>query len=120
MLVCYAPLTEAILEAAAPTCKVLARYGIGYDNIPVNVATRLGMLVTNVPDYCLDEVADHTMALLLAIGRGVAFMDREVREGQWQVPKAGIHRLQGAGWRSWAWAGSAVEWPRERTRLGSR
>ena len=95
MMVCYAPITERILAAAAPTCKVLARYGIGYDNVPVDVATRLGIVVTNVPDYCLDEVADHTFALLLASARGIASMDREVREGAWQVPKSGIHRLAG-------------------------
>ncbi|HEX6487590.1 MAG TPA: C-terminal binding protein [Candidatus Dormibacteraeota bacterium] len=95
ILVCYAPLTEAVLEAAAPTCKVVARYGIGYDNVPVAAATRLGMVVTNVPDYCLDEVADHTLALLLAVARGVAFMDRSVRGGEWKVPQAGINRLRG-------------------------
>jgi len=49
MLVCYAKITDAVLEAAAPACKVVARYGIGYDNIPVATATRLGMVVTNVP-----------------------------------------------------------------------
>jgi D-3-phosphoglycerate dehydrogenase / 2-oxoglutarate reductase len=95
MLVCYAKISDAILEAAAPTCTVVARYGIGYDNIPVDTATRLGMLVTNVPDYCLDEVADHTMALLLSMARRVAQMDREVRAGAWNVPSSGIHRLGG-------------------------
>jgi D-3-phosphoglycerate dehydrogenase len=95
MLVCYAPITEAVLEAAAPTCRVVARYGIGYDNVPVSAATRLGIVVTNVPDYCLDEVADHTIALLLSLARGIAFMDRDVRAGGWQVPKSGIRRLSG-------------------------
>jgi D-3-phosphoglycerate dehydrogenase / 2-oxoglutarate reductase len=95
MLVCYAKITDPVLEAAAPTCKVVARYGIGYDNIPVATATRLGMVVTNVPDYCLDEVADHTMALLLAMARRVAQMDRDVRSGAWKVPSSGIHRLAG-------------------------
>ena len=95
MLVCYAKITDAILEAAAPTCRVVARYGIGHDNVPLETATRLGIVVTNVPDYCLDEVADHTIALLLAVARGIAFMDRGVREGQWKVPNSGIHRLQG-------------------------
>jgi D-3-phosphoglycerate dehydrogenase / 2-oxoglutarate reductase len=95
MLVCYAKITDAVLEAAAPTCKVVARYGIGYDNVPVDTATRLGIVVTNVPDYCLDEVADHTFALLLAVARGIAFMDRDVRAGQWKVPTSGIHRLNG-------------------------
>jgi D-3-phosphoglycerate dehydrogenase / 2-oxoglutarate reductase len=93
MLVCYAKITDAVLEAAAPTCKVVARYGIGYDNVPIDTATRLGIVVTNVPDYCLDEVADHSFALLLAVARGIAFMDRDVRAGQWKVPTSGIHRL---------------------------
>ena len=95
ILVCYAKITDAVLEAAAPTCRVVARYGIGYDNVPVDIATRLGIVVTNVPDYCLDEVADHTIALLLAVARGIAFMDRGVRNGRWKVPNSGIHRLQG-------------------------
>jgi D-3-phosphoglycerate dehydrogenase len=95
MLVCYATITDAVLEAAAPACKVVARYGIGYDNIPLATATRLGMVVTNVPDYCPDEVADHAMALLLTMARRVAQMDREVRGGGWKVPGSGIHRLAG-------------------------
>ncbi|MDQ2959561.1 MAG: C-terminal binding protein [Candidatus Dormibacteraeota bacterium] len=95
MLVCYAAITDAVLEAAAPTCRVVSRYGIGYDNIPVATATRLGIVVTNVPDYCLDEVADHTMALLLAAARRIVQMDREVRAGAWKVPGTGIHRLAG-------------------------
>ena len=95
MLVCYAKISDAVLEAAAPTCQIVARYGIGYDNIPVATATRLGMVVTNVPDYCIDEVADHAMALLLAVARGVARMDRDVRNGSWKVPSTGIHRIAG-------------------------
>lgn len=95
MLVCYARITDAVLEAAAPTCRIVARYGIGYDNVAVATATKLGIVVTNVPDYCLDEVADHTLALLLAVARGVAFMDRDVRSGGWNVQETGIHRLRG-------------------------
>src|SRR4029079_8200798 len=52
---------------AAPDCVVVARYGVGVDNIPVDHATALGILVANVPDFCLDEVSDHAMALLLAL-----------------------------------------------------
>ena len=95
LLVCYAAISERVLEAAAPGCRIVARYGIGYDNVPVAAATRLGMVVTNVPDYCLDEVADHAMALLLSVARGVTAASREVREGAWSVPGSGIHRLQG-------------------------
>lgn len=95
MLVCYARVSDAVVEAAAPTCRLIARYGIGYDNVAVPTATRLGTVVTNVPDYCLDEVADHTMALLLAVARALPSLDRLVRAGGWEVPKTGVHRLRG-------------------------
>src|SRR5829696_6652297 len=61
ILVCYAKVPRAVIEAAARNdCKLIARYGIGYDNVDVDAATECGITVTNVPDYCLDEVADHT------------------------------------------------------------
>src|SRR5690242_21354888 len=56
---------------AAPRCVVVSRYGVGVDNIPVARATELGVVVTNVPDFCLDEVSDHAMALLLACARRI-------------------------------------------------
>jgi len=95
MLVCYARVTPRVVEAAAGTCRVMARYGIGYDNIPVDLATKAGILVTNVPDYCLDEVADHTMALLLSFARHVSHAYVDVRAGGWKVPQSGMHRLRG-------------------------
>src|SRR4051812_46314451 len=62
--VCYAKVTQNVIEAAAASgCRVIARYGIGVDNVDVSAATALGIPVTNVPDYCIEEVADHTMAL---------------------------------------------------------
>jgi D-3-phosphoglycerate dehydrogenase len=94
MLVCFAPVGEDVIEAAAD-CRVIARYGIGVDNVDVEAATRAGIQVTNVPDYCLDEVADHAMALLLASARGVVSAARNVREGGWTVPQEGIHRIAG-------------------------
>ena len=57
--------------AAAPKCKLVARLGIGLDNIDVAAATERGMYVTNIPDYCLIEVAEHALALVLALGRKV-------------------------------------------------
>jgi len=84
-----------IAAAARGGCRVIARYGIGVDNIDVAAATRAGILVTNVPDYCLDEVADHTLALLLAAARSIVPAALCVREGGWSVPQAGIHRLRG-------------------------
>jgi D-3-phosphoglycerate dehydrogenase / 2-oxoglutarate reductase len=94
MLVCFAQIDRAVIDAASG-CKVIARYGIGTDNVDVEAATRAGIQVTNVPDYCLDEVADHAMALLLASARGVVAAARGVREGEWTVPQEGIHRLAG-------------------------
>jgi D-3-phosphoglycerate dehydrogenase / 2-oxoglutarate reductase len=96
LLVCYAPLPRAVVEAAAEGgVRVIARYGIGYDNVDVEAATEHGIVVTNVPDYCLDEVADHTFALLLAWARGVVRGSTLVREGDWKVPHEGIHSLRG-------------------------
>lgn len=96
MLVCFAPVPATVVDAAgAAGCKVIARYGIGYDNVDVAAATRNGIVVTNVPDYCLGEVADHTMALLLAAARGVVPAARSVAAGGWEIDHASIHRIAG-------------------------
>lgn len=96
VLVCFAPLTERVVDAAAKGgCRVIARYGIGYDNVPVDVATRHGIVVTNVPDYCLDEVADHAMAMLLAAARGLVPATRGVAAGGWTIDHASVHRIAG-------------------------
>ncbi|HWE81264.1 MAG TPA: C-terminal binding protein [Gaiellaceae bacterium] len=96
LLVCYAPVPRAVVEAAAEGgVRVISRYGIGYDNVDVDAASEHGILVTNVPDYCLDEVADHTMALLLAAARGVVEACASVRHGGWAVPQTRIHSLRG-------------------------
>jgi D-3-phosphoglycerate dehydrogenase / 2-oxoglutarate reductase len=97
LLVCYAPVTEAVVEAAAGAgCRVIARYGIGYDNVDVAAASRAGIPVTNVPDYCLDEVADHTMALLLSFARRIVRSAEEVRAGGWDLPSGEVRRLAGS------------------------
>ena len=96
LLVCYAPVPRAVVEAAAEGgVRVISRYGVGYDNVDVEAASEHGILVTNVPDYCLDEVADHTMALLLAAARGIVGAAVAVRDGGWSVPQQGIHSLRG-------------------------
>jgi len=77
-------------------CKIIARYGIGVDNVDVAAATRAKILVTNVPDYCIDEVSDHALALLLALARRIAAAGGAVKAGGWDiVPHAGIRRLRG-------------------------
>ncbi len=78
------PITAAII-ARMPRCRIIARYGIGVDTIDVEAATQAGVIVTNNPTYCIEEVAEHTMALLLACARGVDRYDRCVRAGRWDV-----------------------------------
>lgn len=97
MLVCYATVGPEVIEAAAQGgCRVIARYGIGFDNIDIEAATTAGIVVTYVPDYCIGEVADHTFALLLAAGRAVVTAAAGVRAGAWEVPSSGVRRLQGS------------------------
>src|SRR3974390_1808171 len=79
------PITAADM-AKMPKCKIIARYGIGVDTIDLEAATKAGIIVTNNPTYCIEEVAEHAMALLLAAARKVAFYDRLVRAGRWEVP----------------------------------
>src|SRR3954468_1413543 len=74
---------------AAPECLVVARYGVGVDNIPVARATELGILVANVPDFCLEEVSDHAMALILACGRRIVAFDRSTHAGGWDLAGLG-------------------------------
>ena len=77
-------------------CKVIGRFGLGVDNIDIPAAARLGITVTYVPDYCLREVSDHAMALLLALARKVPFSNRLVQSGRWEVPPiVPLRRLEG-------------------------
>ena len=87
---------DAAVLAAATKCRIVARLGIGLDNIDVEFATRRGMIVTNVPDYCLIEVAEHALALLLALARKVAFYHLETKEGRYRL-QAGpaLRRIEG-------------------------
>ena len=80
----WASVTAAIIQAA-PRCRIIARLGIGLDNIDVAEATRRGMAVTNVPDYCLIEVAEHALALLLALARKVAFYHLQTKSGRYEL-----------------------------------
>jgi D-3-phosphoglycerate dehydrogenase len=96
ILTCFAKVTDKVIRSA-PKLKVVARYGVGVDNIAVDTATELGIPVTYVPDYCIEEVADHAMALLLTLARSVVNLNAEVRSGGWD---AGVgrpaHRLRGS------------------------
>jgi D-3-phosphoglycerate dehydrogenase / 2-oxoglutarate reductase len=74
---------DAELMDALPRLKVIATATIGFDQIAVDAARERGVWVANVPDYCVDEVADHTVGLLLALTRGIVPLDRDVRAGRW-------------------------------------
>jgi D-3-phosphoglycerate dehydrogenase / 2-oxoglutarate reductase len=75
-------LTRPVIEQLE-RCRCLVRLGIGYDNVDVAAASEQGMLVCNVPNYCVEDVAEHALALLLASVRRVARQDRWIREGRW-------------------------------------
>lgn len=95
ILSCWRILPESVLELA-PKCKIISVYGIGTDNVPMPAATKRGIPVTNVPDYCMDEVSDHALALLLAANRRVVEFANETRAGFWNSVAAGkLQRLRG-------------------------
>ena len=95
ILTCWNPVRESVI-AAAKKCQVIARYGIGLDNIDVEAATAHGIIVTNVPAYCIDEVSDHAMGLLLACARKISRFDWAVRSGTWdQNIGPEMHRIRG-------------------------
>jgi D-3-phosphoglycerate dehydrogenase len=92
----YAPVGETVIAAAAHGgCRAIVRYGIGYDNVDIAAAERHGIPVANVPDYCSDEVADHTIALLLGHARRIVAAGQIVRSGGWDIPKGNVPRLAG-------------------------
>ncbi|MBI3788996.1 MAG: C-terminal binding protein [Ignavibacteriales bacterium] len=80
----WAPVKKRAIDALQH-CKGIVRYGIGLDNIDLEAAKSKGIPIRNVPDYCLDEVADHTMALMLAIQRQVCSVFDLVRKSTWRI-----------------------------------
>jgi D-3-phosphoglycerate dehydrogenase len=91
----WAKVTRNVI-AAAPACQIVSRLGIGLDNIDVAYATQQKIPVTNVPDYCLIEVAEHALALLLAQARKIAFYHCETKRGRYEL-QAGpaLRRIEG-------------------------
>ena len=91
----YALLTRKVLQGL-PKCKVVSRYGVGVDSIDLKAATDLGIIVANVPDYCIDEVSNQTIAMILSLIRKTAFFDQKVKSNQWDfhlgIP---MYRLNG-------------------------
>lgn len=103
-IVCECAQADGILLDMAPMgrlaveglekCRVINRYGVGYDNVDLEAAVKKGIIVTNVPDYCAEDVSDHALALLMTCLRQTAHKDRMVRQGEWNIPSYG-YRLKG-------------------------
>lgn len=95
VLVTYAKFPGEIIEQLT-RCKIIARFGIGVDSVDIDAATRKGIMVTNVPEYCEDEVSDHAMAMLLSLARKIPFSSKQVHGGTWSMPATvPIFRLRG-------------------------
>jgi len=95
LIVQYAPISRKVIESLRK-CKVIVRTGIGYDNVDIEAATEHGICVANVPDFCVGEVADATMALILALATKITEFDRAAKKGIWSHTLAGrMFRIQG-------------------------
>lgn len=84
--------TPELLAAVKPSCRVIARSGVGLDNLNIPALVEWGVYGFHVPDYCGDEVTTHTAALLLALERGVCVQDRLVKSQQWGIHAGGVPR----------------------------
>jgi D-3-phosphoglycerate dehydrogenase len=92
---CYSLLRRDVIEGLE-RCRIIARYGVGIDTIDLTAATERGIVVTNVPDYCVDEVSNHAIALLLALARRLPKLQRATGAGRWQPTDAKpVRRLSG-------------------------
>jgi D-3-phosphoglycerate dehydrogenase / 2-oxoglutarate reductase len=91
----FAPVDAAVISAMTK-CRVIVRYGIGVDNVDLAAAAAKNIPVCNIPDYCIDEVADHTLALILATTRRIVPSDGLIKSGQWKlpVPLTALHALK--------------------------
>src|SRR5437868_4156478 len=95
LMATYAKITAEMIRQMT-RCRIISRFGIGVDNVDIPAATERGIVVTKVPDYCIDEVSDHTMALLLSAVRKIPFANSMVHAGKWEMPAVvPIHRLRG-------------------------
>lgn len=91
----WAQVTPRVIENC-PRCRIISRFGIGLDNIAVDVATQRGIPVTNVPDYCVIEVAEHTLALLLTAARNIGYFQLHTKAGEYNLQSAPpMRRLSG-------------------------
>ena len=92
IMTCWAQVS-ALAISRPSRLAVVHRMGVGLDSINVPAATARGAWVTNVPDYCVEEVSDHAVAMLLDLWRGVSLMDRDVKSGHWNPGEAKLRRV---------------------------
>ena len=96
LLVTYGKITAEVI-AGLNKCKVIGRFGLGIDNIDIDAATAAGIVVVYVPDYCVDEVSDHAMAMLLDLARKTSFSNALVQGGRWEMPAVvPLRRIRGS------------------------
>jgi D-3-phosphoglycerate dehydrogenase / 2-oxoglutarate reductase len=84
LLVQWAPITRTVLEAL-PKVRCVVRYGVGVDNIDLSAAKSLGVTVANVPDYCLEEVSNHALAMICSLCRRIPHDHDQIRSGGWGI-----------------------------------
>lgn len=89
ILLDLAPMTAKAI-AGLKNCKIISRYGVGFENVDLEAATKAGIQVTNVPDYCMEDVSDHALALMFACMRHIPMRDRKIREGSWNIQATGF------------------------------
>lgn len=95
ILVNLAPMPASVIQGLR-WCKIIARYGVGYDNVDLAACTRRRIFVANVPDYCAEEVSDHALALLMGCIRKIARRDAQVRAGNWNMSTTDpVYRIAG-------------------------
>lgn len=95
VLTARAPIAKGVIEAMT-RCRIIVRYGIGVETIDIPAASARGILVANVPDYCLDEVSDHALTLLLMLARQTSLAMALAKQEKWLIAKMPpLHRLRG-------------------------
>ena len=96
LIVNLASIDESVINSMK-NCKIIARYGVGYDNVDIRAATSKNIWVANVPDYCSEETSEHALALLLACVRKISFKDKMIRRGGWNLQNLQkAHRIKGS------------------------
>ncbi|MDD5622733.1 MAG: C-terminal binding protein [Actinomycetota bacterium] len=94
ILLDMAPISGKVI-GALEKCKIISRYGVGYDNVDVEACTKKRIYVANVPDYCEEDVSDLALAHLFACARGIAAKDRQIRKGGWNIERENTFRIKG-------------------------